>query len=254
MVRKLFVVLTLCLLMTGTLAFADWNPGDPYKMHYPQLPDLNGWDIYAEAPTVVADDWRCTDTGPITSIHFWGSWKSFSGPPFQISNIHVGIYSNDPVGPLGHSVPDFELWSRDFGPSQFVLSDPVEVLPPFQGWFDPTQDPDLVIPGDHNEYHQINIVGIADPYVQIKDTIYWLAISVTAPGGTWGWKTSGSPQFMDDAVWWDGTDWQELSDPISAESLDMAFVITPIPGAVWVLGSLLLGFFGLGKRRKWLQG
>ena len=87
-------------------AQADWNPGDPAK--YVQLPDLStsqpgaitGMDVNAtwqNTSTVVppvpvypfvkvlADDFPCTMTGPITDIHIWGSWlndKSIPTPRF----------------------------------------------------------------------------------------------------------------------------------------------------------------------------
>lgn len=43
-------VLVVCLCMVGVLAFgvpalADWNPGDGHKMHFPQLPDEDGWNV-----------------------------------------------------------------------------------------------------------------------------------------------------------------------------------------------------------------
>lgn len=53
----------------------SWNPGDPHKMHFPQLPDEAGWDVNATEPVVLADDFLCTETGWIKDIHFWGSWK-----------------------------------------------------------------------------------------------------------------------------------------------------------------------------------
>ncbi|KPK49772.1 MAG: hypothetical protein AMK72_03760, partial [Planctomycetes bacterium SM23_25] len=72
--------------MLGTVARADWNVGDGHKMHYPQLPDPNGWDVrlsYFDPPAggvgesgrILADDWKCTGTGPLNDVHFWGSWK-----------------------------------------------------------------------------------------------------------------------------------------------------------------------------------
>ncbi|MCJ7578787.1 MAG: hypothetical protein MUO91_10085, partial [candidate division Zixibacteria bacterium] len=52
-----------------------------HKMHFPQLPDLEGWDVYAVYPKTLADDWKCSATGPVTDIHFWGSWKDIDGDP-----------------------------------------------------------------------------------------------------------------------------------------------------------------------------
>ena len=41
---------------------------------YVQLPNLQGLDVWDSGPTVLADDFVCTATGPITDIHIWGSW------------------------------------------------------------------------------------------------------------------------------------------------------------------------------------
>ncbi len=63
------------------LAFALSTEGEEFehKMHWPQLPDPNGWDVRAcfgpdGKQKVLADDFRCTSNGLITEITFWGSW------------------------------------------------------------------------------------------------------------------------------------------------------------------------------------
>lgn len=53
-------------------ALGEWSPGDGCKMHFPQLPDLSGWDISLD---LIADDWTCTQTGPIAEVDLWISWK-----------------------------------------------------------------------------------------------------------------------------------------------------------------------------------
>ena len=54
----------------------DWRPGAPHKMHWPQLPDLGstGIDI-SLAQLTLADDFKCTATGPVRDIHIWGSFE-----------------------------------------------------------------------------------------------------------------------------------------------------------------------------------
>ncbi|NNJ71310.1 MAG: hypothetical protein HKP10_08515, partial [Kiritimatiellales bacterium] len=53
---------------------------DPHKMHWPQYPDPDGWDVMAcfheemQKQKVLADDFLCTSNGLITHITFWGSW------------------------------------------------------------------------------------------------------------------------------------------------------------------------------------
>ncbi len=53
----------------------DLLPEDGHKMHFPQLPDEDGWDVNATQPQVLADDWTCSQTGWVKDIHFWGSWQ-----------------------------------------------------------------------------------------------------------------------------------------------------------------------------------
>ena len=235
-------------------AMADWKVGDPYKMHYPQLPNPNGWDVAVwHEPTFgpmrqVADDWLCSETGPVSDIHVWLSAKGDDPTSIQtIIGIRVTIFDDDRSGSF--SKPGDVLWQRFFGSDEFTIVSLAGQGE--QGWFDPFY-PDFQL-ADHNFYHQFNIENISDPFVQEVDKIYWLGISVTmvdALGGRVGWKTSLA-HYEDDAVWRSmslpQTDWQELRDPITGESLDMAFVITPEPGTIALL--LLGGLALLGHRR-----
>ena len=62
---------------TGELIdFAFVITGEPveHKMHFPQLPDEDGWDVNA-TDMCLADDWECSETGYVTDVHFWGSWE-----------------------------------------------------------------------------------------------------------------------------------------------------------------------------------
>jgi hypothetical protein len=72
--RELLLVCA-CLLAAGigSVAVGDWYPGDGHKMHYPQLPDPFGWDICVYDQWV-ADDFQCSEDGPIKDIHLWCSW------------------------------------------------------------------------------------------------------------------------------------------------------------------------------------
>lgn len=230
--------------IAASVATADWFPGDPYKMHFPQLPDPLGWDVNATSPKVLADDWECIASGPVTDIHFWGSW--FDENPGAITNIHVSIHTNVPTSAdVQFSHPGDLLWARDFDPTQFTVFDPYGQGD--QGWFDPNTGE--YIEHNHALFHEINITEIRDPFFQEVGGIYWLDVSVTvaevagAPQPLWGWKTS-LDHFMDDAVWsdiptpmrsTDGALWSELFDP-AGTSLDLAFVITPSPGTLTLLG------------------
>ena len=240
---------------------ADWLPGDLHKMHYPQTPDPNGWDVKADGQYTIADDFRCAETGPITHIHFWGSYRGNEVPPGPpagvLNNIQFTIWSDIPDpdgdGPL-YSQPDELLWSyntMNYGPELVKIR---EEPAGNQGWFDPVAGE--VVPNDHTRFFQYNVELVPEePFLQQEGTIYWLGIHAVSPMGfEFGWKTSGAEQFNDDAVA-DDLDggWIELRDPLSPDtpppSLDMAFVIVPEPSTTaLVMGLLAVGALLTGRR------
>jgi len=263
------VTLTICcVLLTSSLAFSHWDEGEPFKMHFPQLPDPLGWDVNFMTPPegsgrpakVLADDWLCTESGPVSDIHFW--FSSRDDLRFEIQKVRASIHDDDRSGQF--SKPGQLLWQRDFSPEQVQTR--VWGCGP-QGWYDPnTGEYELA---DHYIIYQANIIEIPEPFVQEADSIYWLDLSVQATrlDGTdpvWlGWKTADvnkypdpytGSHFEDDAVWTDVEEpglplqWQELRDPITGNSLDLAFVITPEPGTlVLLVGGGLVGL--LSRRR-----
>jgi len=213
----LFVVLLL--FCTIGAAFGDWDEGDSNKMHYPQLPKQGGWDValFSGGSIWLADDWQCSRTGPVSDIHFWVSWEDNDVQP--ISGFAVRIWSDDPCGPSGSSEPNQLLWEQDFYAGDFTVRDMNDDL---QGWFDPYHSE--WNQNDHTKWAQVNITDINNPFIQQEGKVYWLMIDMGGPGNI-GWKESGSPHFRDDAVYSDGLNWHELRDPLTQESLDLAFVI-----------------------------
>ena len=205
-----------------------------HKMHYPQLPDPQGWDIVATQGydfipgIVLADDFMCMESGPITDIHIWGSWLWDVDAP--IHGFWLSIHRNIPGPPF--SMPGEELWS-----AYIDYFDVTPEPPGWQGWFDPFEyyweHP------NHEMYYRYDIDSIPEPFVQDSGTIYWLNVmaDIGPPGyqgfpepPLWGWKTSASPHFEDDACWAIWTppvyEWIPLTDPITGLTLDLAFVIT----------------------------
>src|SRR3990172_9328291 len=95
-------------------------------MHYPQLPDLTstGMDVNATFPKVLADDFLCTSTGPITDIHIWGSWLNDNRPP--VANFRLSIHADIPAGPNNpYSRPGEQLWPGPLDAGEWSVSSPI---------------------------------------------------------------------------------------------------------------------------------
>ncbi len=214
---KTLIVAGLCLAIVAGTAMADWQPGDPDKMHFPQRPDPCGWDVHFE-DYYVADDFQCTESGPLTDIHLWISWEMDSIGDVNVNNWYIYIFGGD------SGQPEYPiLW---------------QLLPPYdyevvfagagsQGWLYPEMPPGF--PDDHMLYFQVNITNIAQPFIQTQGQVYWLLIRapVVMDYQFVGWKTSvdsfGSP-----ALWLADVDswlWLEV-DVDFLDYVDMAFVVT----------------------------
>jgi hypothetical protein len=261
----------LAFLLVCSSARADWNPGDPYKMHYPQLPDLTptGIDVLdtLQPPTtgqqwkILADDFKCTETGPISDVHIWGSWLSDQLPQGNPANVQfkLSIHADIPAPPTGgHSMPGTELWEQVFPPGAFTVRPYATSQETF---FDPNINQ---IIGTDTTVWQYNFQQIPNPFVQQAGTIYWLDVQALVPAGTgtistFGWKTTNpldprTPHFNDDAVYadtagFDGppiTPWTPLvypsGSPLAGQSMDLSFVITPEPIGVGMLAMASLMF------------
>ena len=235
-------------------ALADWQVGDEAKMERPQLPDPNGWDIDMTEYTL-ADDWRCSETGVVTDIHFWYSVKGdkdeISTP--HIRQIRVSIHDNIPVGPGNFSIPGPLLWEHTFDETEFRIAGPWGGI---QGWDRPEPDTNCE-PDDHTRYWQVNIEDIApDPnhglFRQEIGNIYWLDLSVVpAASGTdpleIGWKTTEEINY-DSAVYLDANGiWQMIAVCTDDHETDLAFVIVPEP---ITMGLLAAGALAMLRRRR----
>src|ERR1700690_351476 len=119
------VALALLAVTASTQAQVSCN--DTNGIKYIQPPNPTGFDVWNNGPWVLADDFICTNTGPITGIHIWGSWLSdLHG---TITNFWLGFYSDVPAvtNPASGQIitpshPGNLLWSESFPIGQFAES------------------------------------------------------------------------------------------------------------------------------------
>lgn len=241
---KILAISIVVMLLVGAPTLADWIPEDGHKMHYPQFPDPTGWDI--SSTYTIADDWQCSASGPVSDIHIWHSYEvdQYFDPNF----VRVTIYDNiaPGVGGLNYSRPGNELWTRDMDGSevtvQYAGSGPQGwTTPGFWEWRRP----------DHDNYYQLNIEQIKDPFYQVEGEVYWLSVGIWYPvgeEGRAGWKTSRD-YFMDEACFRTAMGWFPFSQApdVPNERIELAFVITPEPAT---LGVLMLGLIPVLLRRR----
>jgi hypothetical protein len=268
------LVVALC----GTVR-ADWDPKPPddpknHKMHFAQLPDLQptGLDVYGSdtedyKQIYLADDWRCSASGPVKDIHIWGSWlnDAFDHHTMAWVGFHLVIFKDIPAdeSETGYSMPGEKLWDCVFAPPEDTIGPHYQVrryATADEGFYDPEEG---AIIGSDTQVWQYNfLIDEANAFRQVKGTVYWLGVQAIVdtplPGPLWGWKTS-LDHWNDDAVWGQGwtppepPNWYELRYPdghrFEGESIDLAFVITPEPTTMCLFGLGGIGLSALRRRR-----
>ncbi|MCU0916833.1 MAG: GEVED domain-containing protein, partial [Planctomycetes bacterium] len=211
----------------------DWAAGKPHKMHWPQLPDLGATGLDVDlSQGILADDFRCTSSGPIHDVHLWGSFRDdlvpAEGPGSLVFDL--SIYSDVPAANNMASRPGSLLWTGSFAPGQYTAR---KVHDGPESWYEPATN--RFLPNNHRQAFQYNFCIERDPFVQRKGTIYWLAVRCHSRQAStlFGWKTSSLRcRWNDDAVYGvvGATGWRELKYPkqhgYEGQSLDLAFVIT----------------------------
>ncbi|MDO8336085.1 MAG: hypothetical protein Q7T74_04900, partial [Candidatus Saccharibacteria bacterium] len=234
--RIFLALLGVMIVSSGAVASVKWS----------QLPDttVNGIDIRCDRndgiKRTLADDFKCTTTGPISDVHFWGSWKG--DIKTQVTQIHLSIHEDIPANGTTPSMPGALLWSGDFVQGQFTEKLVYNLGNYFEWWWDPYIQGTLTPNGDHKIWRydiKINNSPTNPWFVQqgnaANPKIYWLDVYViTADGAAgptqFGWKTSRK-NWQDKAgyVAIDGS-WQDMTypatHPYAGKPIDMAFEIT----------------------------
>ncbi len=223
---------------------------DTGKERYVQTPNLlTGIDVNAtfwppDPPLglqwVLADDFPCTNSGPITDIHLWGSWLFDQRDPNAIFTL--AIWSDVPTNAVStFSHPGQKLWSQTYTNGQYWVCQPTNWYEPF---WDGYVDPDLGVVSlgfSTNLYYLCFNVDPTNGFTQTgtptAKTNYWLSLAVKSPLAPtyFGWKSSADA-YNDAAVAaYNGNfypnpgDWMPMYDPDNYP-LNLAFRITTSTG------------------------
>ncbi len=239
-----FIVSLLVLALAATSAPAaqdsacDWQRGDLHKMHWPQTPDLSAdGTAVSLSQAILADDFRCSGTGPVRDIHIWASFLDDALPkegPASLT-VELRIYADVPGDGKVRSRPGELLWSQTFSPGTYTLR---KVHDGPGNGYDPTTGEYWA--NNHRQTYQYNFCA-TEPFVQQEGTVYWLGVGLAAPNivRDFGWKTTGRQwQWNDRAVYQaqNSEDWLVLEYPLghqhAGQALDLAFIITSGESAV----------------------
>jgi len=218
-------------------------PFEDVKMHWEQTPDLDNTgmddDINDFEPEweARADDFMCTESGPITDAHIWLSFMGDILPPGGPGNLTLmlEIWTNIPAdqNPMGFwSAPGTPICGWVFDPGTYNWRQVCDNNPEdWHAFFN-----FLWIDDDHLSAYQYDFLMPDEMCIQDSGTIYWLAvydITPTPHDYKVGWKTTTRDlAFMDAACGLIDPPniWVPVTYPAGHEyfgdSLDYAFVIT----------------------------
>ncbi len=253
--------ISLLLALAARPVRADWPNTNATK--YVQLPDTSalGYNVLAARPVagsapgkaiILADDFPCIRTGPITDIHIWASWLGDAGtanvPDIPIT---LAIWSDvaattNADGQAVPSHPGQRLWSQNFLPGGPLPGHyEIQPWPPMplttQPFWSPDPPPAGAILGTDHIVWQYNFYpDAANIFVQqgtpSNPVMYWLSVTAGNIIESFGWMTAATNAY-DNAVFGhlDSTgtplnDWNELISPPTpgqvSRSLDLAFALT----------------------------
>jgi hypothetical protein len=197
-----------CNFTVTVLPQAGCNPvpcAETNGVKYVQWPNLLGgldvWDSSSrptqvtDGPWWLADDFRCTNSGPITDIHLWGSWQN--DQPLT-NSIVFQLYVLDDVptnaaNPFSHPGTNV-LWHQTFIPGTY--SEQIWSPNASEYFLDPGI-PQILGPDSVVWYYCFYPTGLLQNGSASHPTNYWLAAFAELPTGipyVFGWKSTTNVQ------------------------------------------------------------
>jgi hypothetical protein len=196
-------------------------------------PDLsdNGLGVDATLDTpktwsaqILADDYQCTLSGPVTQIDVWGCYHLDALPGNDPNNVQFTLSIREDLPAIGrtYSMPGKILWTKIFKKGQFTVQESASKR---QSFFSPC-DAEYITNSQKRMFKYTFKIDQSEAFVQAgsagKPVVYWLSVQakLAQSAGSmarFGWKTSTN-YWNDDAVWaqaqerYSGT-WQKLNYP-----------------------------------------
>jgi hypothetical protein len=194
----------------GGKNYIKWSQ-QPVVLDANQPPIISGWDQWSDYNLpIVADDWECNDSRPVTDIHWWGSfinWDQPNLPPILPKAFNIGIWTDVPKGPgVPFSHPKKLVWTIDCNNWVWNFAgldlDPCHVNNKKDACFQFNQ----LLSQDQWFYQEPSCIFDVN-HGNLYPRVYWLSIAAVynpqdygKPGFyPWGWKTRAH-NYNDDAV------------------------------------------------------
>jgi hypothetical protein len=221
------------------LKFCTWDTDDAHAMHWAQLPDTQSTGIDVDLLwSSLAEDFRAAQNGPLTEIHFWGSFKDDVLPTLGLDSLafEINIYSNKAAtSSTTWSQPNKLLWTKQIPRFRYDVSEISNNIK--EGWLEPSTR--VYESGNHKRTFQYNICldEEDDLFSMTLGTTYWIEIVEIPAQDTkyqFGWKTTKrSLQTGGKAVWRNSEySWTPMTYPEGHESsgkaMDLSLVVVGV--------------------------